>query len=50
MARTTSSYQFEQAGDECLFSVVPAEKRIPMVRRILGSFGVVVVFFKCFWS
>ena len=42
MARATSSYKFEQSGDEVIFSVVAAEKRIPIIRRILIS---VVCFF-----
>ena len=37
MARATSSYKFEQSGDEVIFSVVAAEKRIPIIRRILIS-------------
>ena len=42
MARATSSYKFEQSGDEVIFSVVAAEKRIPIIRRILIS---IVCFF-----
>ena len=42
MARATSSYKFEQSGDEVIFSVVAAEKRIPIIRRILFS---IVCFF-----
>ena len=42
MARATSSYTFEQSGDEVIFSVVAAEKRIPIIRRILIS---IVCFF-----
>ncbi len=37
MARATSSYRSEQSGDEVFFSVVAAEKRIPIIRRILIS-------------
>ena len=42
MARATSYYKFEQSGDEVIFSVVAAEKRIPIIRRILIS---IVCFF-----
>lgn len=38
MGRITSSYTFEQSGDEFLFKVVAAENRVPVIRRIFLAF------------
>ena len=46
MARATSSYAVEKSGNEVIFSVVAAEKRVPIIRRILISFG----FFLIIWN
>ena len=46
MARVTSSYAVEKSGNEVIFSVVAAEKRVPIIRRILISFG----FFLIIWN
>ena len=43
MARATSSYAVEKSGNEVIFSVVAAEKRVPIIRRILISFGIILI-------
>lgn len=45
MTRATSSYKSDQSGDEFSFSVIAAEKRVPIIRRILTSFFFMILLF-----
>ena len=44
MAKSTSSYKFEQTGGEFVFSVAAAEYKIPTAMRIIFSFGSFILF------